>query len=358
MSKIIELLKEYDFYSPIDTVTRLSGGNINTTYLLTSSEGEKYILQRINTSVFSHPEAVMENIVAVTKKLKAHKMQNLLDKMQVLNIKFTRRQKSFLSANGEYYRVYDYMPGAVTYYHVDDLTVINKAGRAFGEFVAALNKGEPLNLNVTIKSFHDTRLRFNALAQAYKNAEEGKRVRAEEIYKGLAFSCGFVDEVSEKQAALPLRIVHNDTKCDNVAFDKRTGDAIGILDLDTVMYGLVMNDFGDGARSICSMSREDEKDLSSVGFDLDRFSAFCEGYLPPIKSLLTEEEKTLLCSGAELIALELSARFLTDYLMGDVYFKIDYPEHNLVRARCQLALATDVHKKTEDIKNIISNTLG
>ncbi len=356
MAEISRVLSGYQFASPVARIERVVGGNINTTYKITLEGGEKYILQRINTSVFKDPEGLMDNIITVTCALRREKNKDhSLDKMQVLNIKFSREGKPLVRADGAFYRMYDYMADSLTYRSPSDLGLIRSAGAAFGRFLRLLAQGEPLELKETLKDFHNTPLRFSMLAESYQKAPESRKNKAKRVYGYLLKKGDYVRRVSAAAARLPLRAVHNDTKCDNVVFDRHTGEAVGVVDLDTVMQGLVMYDFGDGARSICSTCREDEKDASLVNFDRDRFRAFTAGYMGETAAVLTDAEKALMHHGVMMMTLELSARFLTDYLDGDKYFLTEYSDHNLVRASCQAALSADVERNASFIKKTLEN---
>lgn len=353
MSELLEVLKNYEFYSTVETIEKMSGGNINESYKVITADGGKYVLQKINAAVFPDPRAVMDNIIAVTGALNRAKFEKSLDKMEVLNIIFTLDGDSLAERGGSFYRVYSYMNGAVSYSSPAELHTISEAGRAFGGFASLMSCGPRIKLKETLADLHNTPLKFQKLTESYAACRGDRRREAEDTYRYLAEKREFIDRISRLVANLPARIVHGDTKCDNVMFDRSTGEALGVIDLDTVMYGAILYDFGDGARSICCSSREDETDLRKIKFDLSRFEAFADGYIGEVKHILTDGEKRLMPYGAQLAALELAARFLTDYLDGDVYFRIGYTGHNLDRARCQAALAVDIEDKLPQIKKIL-----
>jgi len=355
MPMLLNVIKEYDFYSPVDTVLKLDGGNINTTYKLTCADGESYILQKINKSVFVNPEKIMDNIIKVTDKVGRGIIEKSLDKLQVIKIKFTRNGKSLCCIDGEYYRVYEFMPRAVTYTCGIGERAVYKAGEAYGQFALLLNEGEGLLLNETIKDFHNTPLRLNSLDASYQKAPKSRKNKAKALCETLLDFKEDTEQEYKKLCLQPIRIVHNDTKISNVAFDRLTGDAIGILDLDTVMNGWLAYDFGDAVRSVAGPEREDEWDTDSIWFDIELYTAFARGYVGQVVKIVGKDELKSLAVGIRLVTLELAARFLTDYLDGDVYFKTEYSEQNLYRARCQSALLADIDKKFNEIKEVLDS---
>ena len=350
-----EILREYDFYGAVSGFKKVTGGNINTTYELTLSNGEKYILQKINEKVFPDVFALMENIRAVTEKAERVKREKSLDKMRVLNIKFTAKGESFVRTKEGCFRIFGYLPGAVGAPLVCNAERAKSAGEAFGRFDTAVNYGKPPRLKSVLRDFHNTPLRLSRLVQNFKKCPFSRKNEAFDVFSELVLKYAFVSETYEKKLQLPMRVIHGDVKFSNAAFDA-FGNAIGVLDLDTVMYGCIADDLGDGLRSFSGPEREDERDIRSARFDEPRFRAFAEGFIYETRELLTEEEKAYLPFAAEMITLELSARFLCDYLEGDVYFHTDYAEQNLVRARCQTALAASLSECSRGIiKEIIRN---
>lgn len=356
MSKIINVLGNYQFYSQIDTIEKISGGNINITYKITLADGTKYILQKINTSVFKNPILLMDNITKVTKKFSEQKnLLKMLDKMQVLNIKFTREGKSYTVYNDEYYRIYDFVCNSVTYSNTSDLTIIENAGRAFGFFAKSMNTGDKVSLVDVIENFHNTSYILNKLVESYQKATISYKNKAKQVYEYIMEKQNTVNKIYRETLCFRNRIVHNDAKCNNVAFCPKDKSVRCVLDLDTVMNGSFMADFGDGARSISCSTEEDEKNLSFVKFNMSKFKAYTKGYVREILSIATPEEIETLKYGPLIITIELAARFLTDYLDGNIYFKTDYLEHNLDRAKCQAKLALDIEEKQTYIQKVIEN---
>ena len=355
MTEIIELLKAYDFYDPVDTIERVSMGNINMTYKIICSNGKKYILQRINNTVFTDVDGLMENIEKTTERLMALKIQKSLDKMQVIKIKSTRDGKSFVFFNEKYYRVYEFMKGCQTFSYVSSLARIADAGRTFGDFFTLLNTGEPISLNCTIRDFHNTPLRLKKLEQSFEKAPKTHKKRAKSVYDYICENKKRVDLYHKKLKRLPVRIVHNDTKISNIAFDCDTGEAIGVLDLDTVMPGYPAFDFADAVRSIAGPTREDERNHDLVSLNVDRYEALADGYLQSVKNEITKSEVMLFPEAVFQITVELAARFLTDYLDGNIYFNTEYEDQNFYRAICQASLAADIDSKMKTLKKVAYN---
>lgn len=336
-------------------------GNINSTYKVTfvrDGEIKEYVLQRINKNVFKDPVAVMDNIVNVTHHVRVKIQDNgCSTKTGVLRaFKSQGDGKHYVVDDcGEYWRCYRFIKNSITYDSCDNLEIIERAGQAFGRFQNYLSDFDAKSLNITIPDFHNTKVRYQALYKALENdpLKRKERVKAE-IDQLLAFeneACLLQDELDNGR--IPYRVTHNDTKCNNVSFDKTTGEALAVLDLDTVMPGAIAHDYGDAIRFIANTAQEDCPELDIVGLDLVKFEAFCRGFVPEVSCSITEDEKRTLNLGVFTMAVELSVRFLTDYIMGDVYFKTRYPGHNLDRARNQLALAIDIKNKRFQMDEIL-----
>ncbi len=357
-----EICESFSIEGKYVNCSELSTGIINSTYqvqYVRDGEDKKYILQRINKRVFTQPERVMDNILRVTQYIREQ-----IDDKHLSSKKFVLR--AFLSKTsgkpfvvddeGEYWRCYRFIPNSTTYDTVDDLNIIEGAGRAFGRFQNYLDGFDASSLFTTIPDFHNTIKRYDAFKKAVnKNpCDRVKRVK-EEIDKLLSF-----EEKAVKlqryldSGEIPIRVTHNDTKCNNVSFDKTTGEALAVLDLDTVMPGAVAHDFGDAIRFVANTLLEDDPDYENVKLDIDKYEAFTRGFISEVKGTLTDLEKSTMNLGVFTITVELAVRFLTDYLMGDTYFKIKYPGHNVDRARNQIALAEDINKKEKTLDEIIN----
>ncbi len=342
----------------------LSGGNINTTYELMLFDGEgikTYVLQKINKFVFKKPDEVMENIMKVTEFIRQKYLSNGQDyHRQVLRYYRNKNGLPYLiDEAGDYWRCYRFIEDSVTYDNTVNDKVIEEAGKAFGNFQTMLRDFNAESLFETIPNFHNTRKRLTDLLHSVISDEyERVQLVKEELEyivdnrNKAEILCNMLDA-----GEIPLRVTHNDTKCNNVLFDIEKGNSLAVIDLDTVMPGLTAYDFGDAVRSIAASCAEDETDLTKVNFQLDKFEAFTKGFIGQLKNCIDEKEITSLIHGPFVITLELASRFLEDYLNGDKYFKISYPQHNLDRARCQLALAKDILAKKEQISQIIKKYL-
>ncbi len=358
---IFDVCASFDVGGKYIGCKELSTGNINSTYQVEYvRDGVKkyYIVQRINTHVFSEPEKLMDNIVRVTKYV--HDIiqdDGLSTRKFVLHVFFTKSEGKpyFVDDVGQYWRCYRYIPDSETFDSTEDLDIIRRVGEAFGRFERCLDGFDASTLHITIPDFHNTPKRFKALHAAVssdpfgrvaKVSDEVERLFALEEKAGYLQSC--LDDGS-----LPLRVIHNDTKCNNVTFDKNTGEALAVLDLDTVMPGAVAYDFGDAIRFIANTLVEDDPDVEKVSLDLRKYSAFAEGFIGEVKNNLTDLEKKTMNLGVFTMTVELAVRFLTDYILGDVYFKTKYPGHNYDRARNQLALAEDILKKFNQMETIL-----
>ena len=326
-------------------------GHINLTLLVTTTE-KRYIMQKMNTRVFSDPDSLMANIVGVTEHLKARGIETL-------SVVPTKTGESFLK-DTDCYRVYDFIENTVTYQKVTDREVFKNSGKAFGEFQNYLAEFDASKLTETIKRFHDTPKRFadfkaalaaDACDRAKTCQEEINFILSHENTYGIAM-VGLAD------GSLPLRVTHNDTKLNNILMDAETGKARAVIDLDTIMPGSMLFDFGDSIRFGASTAAEDEKDLSKVHFDINLFKAYAEGYCGAVKDSITAREAELLPYGAYLMTIECGMRFLTDYLAGDTYFATKYEGHNLVRCRTQIRLASEMEEQFKEMGEIIADILA
>lgn len=326
-------------------------GHINLTLLVTTTE-KRYIMQKMNTRVFTDPDSLMANIWGVTEHLKSRGIETL-------NVVPTKDGTIFLKGE-ECYRVYDFIENTVTYQTATDKEVFKNSGRAFGEFQNYLSEFDASKLTETIKRFHDTPKRFADFKEALA---EDKMGRAKECKAEVDFvlahenTYGIAME-GLKDGSLPLRVTHNDTKLNNILMDAKTGKARAVIDLDTIMPGSMLFDFGDSIRFGASTAAEDEKDLNKVHFDIELFKAYAEGYCGAVKKSITKREAELLPYGSYLMTIECGMRFLTDYLAGDTYFATKYEGHNLVRCRTQIQLAGEMESQFEEMGKIIADILA
>lgn len=325
-------------------------GHINRTFLVTTTE-KRYILQQMNTRVFPDPEGLMRNICGVTEHLKRRGIETL-------DVVPTKEGASFFKGEA-CWRVYAFIENAVTYQQVTDKQVFFNSGKAFGEFQNYLAEFDASKLTETIPHFHDTPKRFNDFLIAL---QEDKCNRAKTCEKEVEFLLARQNTYGKAaegltNGTLPLRVTHNDTKLNNILMDAESRSARAVIDLDTVMPGSMLYDFGDSIRFGASTAAEDEKDLSKVHFDLGLFEVYTKGYCGAVKNSITGKETELLPYGAYLMTAECGMRFLTDYLSGDTYFATKYEGHNLVRCRTQLALAGEMEERLGEMQKIVEEAV-
>ena len=358
---IRELCESFDINGKYVNCLELGTGNINSTYLVKYVRDDverQFILQRINKNVFKEPEKVMDNIVRVTNYVREKVEQCKLSTKKLVMRAFLSKAdgKPFVTDdNGEYWRCYRFIPNSITYDTVTDLSIVEGAGTAFGRFQNYLHGFDAQSLYTTIPDFHNTSVRYQAFEKAIKDDPLSRVKRVEnEIEKLMSFkqkACLLQDYLDKGE--LPIRVTNNDTKCNNVSFDKDTGEALAVLDLDTVMPGAVAHDFGDAIRFIANSLIEDDTDVENVSLVIEKYEAFTKGFITQVKQSLTELEKATMNLGVFAMTVELAVRFLTDYLLGDTYFKTKHPGHNVDRARNQIALAEDVLRKSARLDEII-----
>ncbi|WP_075718522.1 phosphotransferase enzyme family protein [Roseburia sp. 499] len=347
--------KEFQMDGEAKSAVGYGSGHINDTFLV---EGEKrYILQRMNRSIFTHPEEVMENIMGVTSFLKKKIEKAGGDtSRETLNVIATKNGKSFyVDEAGEYWRMYNMVEDAVSYDRVESEQDFYESAVAFGNFQQLLSDYPAETLHETIPGFHDTAARYQTFLKA---VEEDICERAAEVEEEIAFFKNRKETAQIlgnmlKEGKLPLRVTHNDTKLNNIMMDVKTGKGICVIDLDTVMPGLAVHDFGDSIRFGASTAAEDEQDLSKVSCDMHLFELYVQGFLKGCGGRLTETEIKMLPMGAKTMTYECGMRFLTDYLQGDVYFKTHREGQNLDRARTQMKLVADMEEKWSCMEQIV-----
>lgn len=347
----------FDFKGDFISKKPFGNGHINDTFKLIFSEGE-YILQRINTSIFTKPEELMDNVMKVTEFLKEKiKDEGGDPKRETLSVVLTNDGKPLYNHDTEgAWRAYDFVENSISYDIIEDPKDFKASGVAFGHFQKQLEDFPIDTLNFTIENFHHTPSRFETFVTSLEKDVEGRAKSCQKEIDMILKEKDFVHTLWNHHAKgeLDLKVTHNDTKLNNVLFDKETGEAICIVDLDTVMPGFALDDFGDSIRFGASTALEDEKDLDKVNFDLNLFEVYVEGFLEGADGSLTDLEIDLFPVGAKMLTLETAIRFLTDYLDGDVYFKTAYDDHNLVRARTQLKLVSDMNEKWDEMKAIVN----
>lgn len=359
---IREIASNFEFTGILKDVKEFGSGHINKTYLVIYDDFGRercYVIQQINTSVFKNPDELMQNVFAVTEFLREIIEENGGNpERETLHFIGTRSGGRYYKTEaGDCFRAYVFVENSVSYDFADTPELFEKSGIAFGKFQNMLGNFPAGILFETIPNFHNTAWRFENefMPALFSSDDELHASCREEIdfvtsRRGIT---GILYDMAER-GELPLRVTHNDTKLNNVLFDKDTLDALCVIDLDTVMPGLALYDFADSIRFGASTAAEDEADLSKVSLNLEYFRAYARGFLSRAGETLTKAERDNLAFACVVITLECGMRFLTDYLNGNTYFKIDYPTHNLVRAKNQFALVRDMEKKLDEMKAIIA----
>ncbi len=358
-----EISKKFQIYGQILHAEACKIGHINETYTATYDQGGilvRYIHQKINQTVFKDPAAVMDNLVRVTthiwRKLVAQSERDVT--RQVLTVVPTRDGQPFYRDGGnECWRTFVFVEKVQSFESVQSVGQAYEAGKAFGTFQSLLSDLEGKRLHETIPNFHNARLRFNALQKAI---EEDRCNRVHSARKEIAFALQQEPWIgvlldAHGRGEIPERITHNDTKFNNVMLDWETGHAMCVVDLDTVMPGLVLYDFGDMVRTTTSPTLEDEKDLSKVAMQMPMFEALARGYLTAADGFLTRTEKAHLALAGKLIAFTIGIRFLTDYLLGDTYFRVHRSGHNLDRCLTQFKLVESIACQEEAMQKFVDS---
>ncbi len=356
-NKIPYIVHQFLPKSDIILTKELEGGIINQTFLIRikANPCKQFILQQINHSVFPDVPALMSNLKIITEHLHKASAQN--------------KQSSFLQT----FLYYQTIEGAYYYQHSDDtywrlsdfiahedivnpknLKLANEAGKLFAYFIGQLTDVDLKKINEIIPGFHDSEKYFKLFIKAVKKDKTERLNSTKEIYEEFIKFKYLIEDFIEikKNKNIPVRLVHNDTKIDNILFDSE-GHAVSVIDLDTCMPGYLMSDFGDAIRSLSNTCREDEKDVNKVSFDFKLYESFAKGFLKNVESFILPQEKENLAFFALLITYEQALRFYTDYLSGDIYYHIDYPEHNLQRTRVQLKLLNEMNSHFKAMEKLI-----
>ena len=390
-----EIFKRFAIYGDLVSFKSFGGGHINGTYLSVWNQAGtqvRYTHQRINKNVFTNPAAVVENIQRITEHIAA-KLTAEAEPAAIANqgaaagastapcaatqptpqpgtaaVPVSRQVLTLIPAKdgrffyldpaGEYWRTYLFIEDAVTYERMESSALARKAGAAIGAFQRQLSDYRGPALHETIPDFHNMHSRYDQLDHAVAHDVAGRlaEVRAELTFLEANRARGMILSDGLARGTLPRGITHNDTKLNNILFDAATGNALCIIDLDTVMPGTVLFDTGDLIRTAANTACEDEPDLSKVRFDTSLFAALIDGYLSTASSFLTPAEKSLIAESGRVLTQIMAVRFLTDYLNGDRYYKISRPTHNLDRARSQLALIRSMDSQWDRILHIVGQT--
>ena len=358
--QIKDAVNHFQFNGTPTNYERYGSGHINDTFKVTATkEGATtdYIVQRINTDIFTDPDMLMNNIKSVTdyvrEQIAANGGDTQREVMQV--IKADNGALYYKDVNGSVWRAYLFVVDSAcldTPRNADDL---EKSARAFGQFAGTLAGFDAEKLGEPIPRFHDTPNRFANLMAAYEADKCGRATEVKELIDFAKQREAFTHTL--KDSGIPLRVTHNDTKLNNILLDKDSYEALCVIDLDTIMPGYSVNDFGDMIRFGANTAKEDEADLDKVKVNLELYEACVRGYIEGCNGGLTEQELLLLPVGAKMMTFECGIRFLTDYLEGDTYFRTSYDKHNLVRCLNQFKLLTELEKADEQVKDIIKKYL-
>lgn len=356
-----EVIENFQFEGEYTEGIPYGSGHINDTFRVTfqhKGETKRYILQRMNNQIFLNPEELMENVVGVISWLRKKIVENGGEpERETLNLVPAKDGKAFYKdSEGEYWRVYLFIEGAKTYDLVENQEDFYQSAVAFGRFQGLLADYPAETLHETIQDFHNTVKRLDTFKKAVEADACGRAAQVQEEIQFVLDREALAHKLCDMQAEgkLPLRVTHNDTKLNNIMIDDETRKAICVIDLDTVMPGLSVNDFGDSIRFGASTGAEDEPDLSKVSCSMELFELYTKGFVEGCKGSLTEEELDMLPVGAMTMTYECGMRFLTDYLEGDHYFKIHREGHNLDRCRTQFKLVKDMEEKWNQMNEIVN----
>lgn len=337
----------------------LSAGHINQTYRVNSQNEPLYILQQVNHNIFRDVEGLMKNTEIVLKALSGT-MRYISDGLKVQQLLKTREGKLYhCDESGNYWRLFTYIKGGKTIETVRKNNIAYEGGRAFGLFLDGVSSINPSSLAITIPDFHSILKRYTSFLESLNTDAVG---RASEVQEEIALIKNRYDRMQYipnllNTGVIPERVVHNDTKFNNLIFSEN-GKAIAVTDLDTVMPGSALFDFGDAIRTAANTAREDEPNLQKVGFDIAIFEAFAAGYIESTEHMLADEEIQSFPEAAMLITYTQGLRFLTDFINGDTYYRIRYPRHNLVRAKVQLQLFREMEKQLPAMRKAIGRILS
>lgn len=355
--QLLHVGEKFCIPGPFFSYEEIKMGNVNHTYKVNyirddgsgMAQIKSYLAQKVNTYAFQHPLELMSNIDKVTEYI-----HEKYPDIKCLHFHHTKERHNYLEGEEGFWRLSNYIP-SVTFNSCDDLSVVRSAGQAFGNFQQMLADFDASSLFYTIPDFHNTRSRYAKLKEEIARDPCG---RVAKVRQELDWLLSVEDEACKltdlyEAGKLPLRVTHNDTKINNVLFDEETLRPLVVIDLDTVMPGLVGHDFGDAIRFAANFVEEDCPKADEAGLNLNVYWAFAEGFLKETAPTLTEMEVETLGNSCFTLTCELATRFLADYLVGDKYFKVNGPEHNLIRTRCQIALAKDMQTKMDAMNAIV-----
>ena len=346
-------------FDKIEEIENIPNGHINVTDRV-KINGKNYILQRINTGIFKDPVGLMNNISSVTEFLRKKIIEANGDPdRETLTLLKANDGKYYHENENGFYRMYLYITDATCYNKAEKPGMFGESAKAFGRFQNLLAEFDATVLTESIKDFHNTPVRFRNLVNAINADKAGRAAECKEEIDFYLARKEFCSVITDRLAdgRLPVRVTHNDTKLNNVMLDAKTDDGVCVIDLDTVMPGSLLYDFGDSIRFGASSATEDEEDISKVYMKMELFDIYTKGYMEELSDVLTEREIELLPFAAKLLTFECGMRFLTDYLEGDTYFKIHKPNHNLLRTRTQLKLVYDMEQKMDEMAAVVKKYL-
>ena len=355
--QVLNVCSRFAFNGVVTDLKICGNGHINSTYIVSAESGKRYILQILNTAIFKDPVGVMNNIIAVTDHIRKGMAESGEDAERgTMRVVLTKDgQNGYTDPEGRFWRAYDFVEGTVCRLTVDSPETFARVGEAFGDFQRRLSDFDASRLVESIPNFHNTKKRYADFLAAVERNAAG---RVDSVGNEIKFiidradKCALIVDALES-GDLPLRVTHNDTKLSNILLDEMTEEAVCIIDLDTVMPGSSLYDFGDSIRTGAASAAEDEPDLDKVHFLPEMFKAYTRGFIKGTGGALTEKELTMLPDGGYIITLEQAIRFLGDYLDGDTYYHTDYPDHNLVRARTQLKLVTETEACMNELRAFV-----
>jgi hypothetical protein len=359
--KKLEIAGQFAIAGSVKEVVPHGGGHINDSYrIVNAAAGQPdYLLQRINHFVFRDPELLMRNMLLVTRHISARvKEQGYVDpeRRSLTVIPCTDGRSCHKDPEGNYWRVLNFIRDHLVFERATDPSLAYEGARMFGGFTRMLSDLPASGIGESIPRFHNLKWRLANLQDSIALDRAGRRKEVRKEIRYVESSVNLMTTIQElgEKGAIPERITHNDTKINNVLFD-RDHKGLCVIDLDTVMPGYVHYDFGDGVRTFTNTAEEDEEDLDRISMDVEMFEAFASGFLDATRDILSKTEMDTLVYAGLLFPFIMGVRFLTDYLDGDVYYKTRHPGHNLVRARTQFRLARDGEEKLDHLKSILSN---
>lgn len=353
--KLKFIISQFQITESIATIRPLKLGHINDTFIFKTVDSKKYVLQHINNDVFKNIPELMDNVSRllshVNKKLEGIKSSDRYPKIIP-----TLEDKSFyIDDSGEYWRIYTYVLHTASFQKCESVENAYEAASCASRFQMYISELENKDFFETIPLFHNLPNRYLQFHKALSEDRFDRASTAKEIINFCLEREKFKDKITKliESKKIPLRVIHNDLKFNNILFDKTTNKAVSVVDLDTVMSGTLLYDFGDLVRSASVKADEDEKDLNKVFMDINLFEALLKGYTENLKDLFSQEEKDLLYYAPRNLTFTIGLRFLTDYLNGDKYFKIQYATHNLDRARNQFAVVKSMEEQENEMKKIV-----